>query len=194
MIKKHISEELPSFFNNYDTNAPFTHCMVCHEMLEDKEAYAIEKVFKQNKILNKSEIVYEYAICLECASEVHDEVSEESMEAIQQLYQDYTQNMIMKLEYLHATEKYNIESWIERCSFTNKEIRNCSEYSVSAIIEGGKLVYEHAPIVVSDEFMEMMQSVLSKKTRDYFDGFKDEHFDVPPEIKDLIGGPTVGII
>ncbi len=194
MIKKHLEEKLPEFLYNFDTNAPFTHCIMCNEDLNSKEAYAIEKVFKQHKGIAKPEIVYEYAICMDCASGVQDEISEESMESLKNLYEEYSLNMLMKLEYLHETEKYNIESWTERCSFTGKELRNCSEYSVSAIIEGGKMVYEHAPLAVSDEFMELVQEQMSKKTRDYFDGFKDNFFDLPPEIKNLINGPTVGII
>lgn len=194
MIKKYNSEHLPDLFKSYDTKEAFSHCLICNEALEHKHRYAVEKVFKQNQLTGVSEIIYEYAICFDCATEVGDEISEESMEAIQNLYEAHSQNMMMKLDYLHSTEKYNIESWTERCSFTAKEIRLCSEYSVSGIIENGQLVYEHAPIVVSDLFMEKIQDCMSKKTRDYFDGFKDEYFDLPPELKDLINGPTVGII
>ncbi|MFY0643177.1 MAG: hypothetical protein JXR19_01785 [Bacteroidia bacterium] len=194
MIKKHLSEDIPEFLYNHDTNEPFSHCKMCGFPLEDKEAYAIEKVFKQNKKLGIREIVYEYAICMDCAGGVQDEISEESMQSLKALYDEFGLQMFMKLEYLHSTEKYNIESWTEKCSFTGKDLNTCSEFSVSAIVEGGKLVYEHAPIAVSDDFMELMQERLSKKTRDYFDGFKDEFFDLPPELKDLINGPTVGII
>lgn len=194
MIKKHIAEELPEFLHSYETNEPFTHCLMCNKPLEETAKYAIEKVFKRNKQLGTTEIIYEYAVCFDCALGASDEISEESMQSIQALYQKYSANMMMKLEFLHGTEKYSMESWTERCSFTGKESRLCSEFSVSAVVENGKLVYEHSPIMVSDQFMEELQECMSKKTRDYFDGFKDEFFDVPPEIKDLIGGPTVGII
>lgn len=194
MIHKHFSEELPEFLFNYDTKQPFTHCLVCHTALDSVEKYAIEKVFKNNRQMGTSEIIYEYAICLDCAADIGNEISEESLASIQQLYEEHSSNLLMKLEYLHQTDKYNLNSWIERCSFTGKEIRLCSEFSVSAMVEGGKLVYEHSPMAVSDTFMEKMQECMSQKTRDYFDGFKDKYFDLDPDLKDLINGPTVGFI
>lgn len=194
MIKKHFSEDLPKFFYNFDTNAPFTHCLVCHESLDLKGVYAVEKVMKHNRVLNSDEIVFEYAMCMDCAEDLQSEISKESMQAIAALYEEYSLNLATKLEYLHETEKYSLESWLERCSFTGKEIRLCDEYQVSAIIEDGKLVYDHSPMVVSDVFIELLQERLSEKTKGFFNDFRDKHFDLDPDLKDLINGPTVGIL
>ncbi|MBR9917878.1 hypothetical protein GYB29_09405 [bacterium] len=194
MIKKYYSEKLPEFLYCYDTNEPFSNCLVCDRKLDENVDYAIEKVFKQNRNMANSEIIYEYAICMECAASMQNELSKESIASIQALFEAHGLNAMMKLEYLHNTKKYDIQAWIERCSFTGKETRLCSEYSVSALIEKGKLVYEHAPLVISDDFMELIQESLSKSTKDYLDGFRDEYFDLPPDIKDIINSPTVGIM
>ncbi|MBT8327768.1 MAG: hypothetical protein KJP21_08590 [Bacteroidia bacterium] len=193
MIKKFLSDSIPKFFYEFETEEPFKHCSLCNRELSDSDKYAVEKVLKQNKKINKAEIVYEYAMCWDCASEMGDEISEESKESIVNLYQDHSENVMMKLDYLHRTEKYNIESWLERCTFTGKETRVCGEYSVSGIIEGGKLLYEHSPVVVSDEFMEKMQEVLSEKTKEFLDGLKDELIYSPSEFNDIINSPTVGL-
>ena len=192
--KKFLSEKVPSFFYSYDTDAPFTDCTFCNKPLERFNKYGVEKVFKQNKVLNKAEIVYEYAVCWGCASEMGTEISEDSKRAITKLFAEHNDNLTMKLEYLHTTEKYNIASWIERCSLTGKETRLCEEYAVSGVIENNQLVFEHSPMVVSDEFMQRLQSVLSKETKDTFDGLRDKMLDGTPSLEDLIFSPTPGLI
>ena len=194
MTRKKISIPIPSFFYSFDTNAPFSQCTMCNEDLQQFSKYFIEKVFKQNRVLNKSEIVYEYAICASCASSMTSEISNESKMAITQLYDDYSENFLCKLDYLHRTEKYTIDSWIERCSLTGKEVRLCNEYAVNAIIEDSRLVYEHTPIVISDDFVLKIQEVLSKETKDTFDNFRDKITDGSTSVEDLIFSPTPGFI
>ena len=193
MTRKKISFPVPSFFYSFDINAQFVQCTMCNEDLQQFSKYFIEKVFKQNRVLNKSEIVYEYAICESCASSMTSEISNESKMAITQLYEDYSENFLRKLDYLHRTEKYTIDSWIERCSLTGKEVRLCNEYAVNAIIEDGRLVYEHTPIVISDDFVLKIQEVLSKETKDTFNNFRDKITDGSPSVEDLIFSPTPGI-
>lgn len=193
MIKKFLSDSIPKFFYEFETEEPFKHCSLCNKELGESDKYAVEKVMKQNKHLNKAEIVYEYAMCWDCAAGMGDEISEESKDSIVNLYQEHSENVMMKLDYLHRTEKYNIESWMERCTFTGKETRLCGEYSVSGIIENNQLLFEHSPVVVSDDFMEKMQDVLSEKTKEFLDGLKDELIDSPSEFNDIINSPTVGL-
>lgn len=192
--KKFLSDGIPSFFFKYDTEVPFEYCSFCEGSLARFDKYAVEKVFRQHRSVGTSEIVYEYAVCWECAGGIGEEVSEESMRAISELFRQHGENVLMKTEHLHNLELYNIDSWIERCSLTGKEIRLCEEYAVSGVIENDRLVYELSPMVVSDEFMERLQSVLSKETKDKFDGLRDKVLDGSPSIDDLIFSPTPGLL
>jgi hypothetical protein len=194
MFPKILYNGIPSFFFKYDTHTPFTHCSLCEGSLVHSSLYAIEKVFKHNKVLQTSEIVYEYAICMECATEAGTEISDESRESIQALFAEHAENLSMKVDYLHRTEKYSLESWLERCSFTGKETRLCSEYAVSCLVENGNMVFEHSPMVVSDEFMEKIQQELSLETKKTFDGLLDKIVDGTPSIEDLIFSPTPGLL
>jgi len=193
MIRKKISSSIPSFFYSYDTNAPFSHCTMCNESFYDSTRYFIEKVFKQNVVLNKSEIVYEYAICELCATSMSNEISNDSKLAITQLYEVHSEILHRKIDYLHRTEKYLIDSWVDRCSMTGKEVRLCNEYAVNGIIESGGLVYEHSPIVISDDFVQKIQQVLSKETKDTFNDFKKKITDGSPTVEDLIFSPSPSI-
>jgi hypothetical protein len=192
MIQKYFSGEIPPFFNKFDTDVPFTRCTFCDEPLEGK-TYVVEKFMKRNKTFNTSEIIYEYCICFDCASNKQDDISEESMEKIMQLYQNHSNSLLMKLEYLHTTEKYNLDSWMENCSMTGMPINQCEEFAVSAIIEDGQLVFERFPMVVSDVFLELIQENLSKETKESFNGLKDKIINSTPGVEDIIGTPTVGM-
>ena len=194
MIRKKISSSIPSFFYSYNTNAPFKHCTMCGEPLHNSSRYFIEKVFKQNRVLNISEIVYEYAICESCANSMSNEVSNDSKASITQLYETHSENLLRKLDYLHRTEKYSIDSWVDRCSMTGKQVRLCNEYAVNGIIENGGLVYEHTPIVISDDFVQKIQDVLSVETKETFDDFKKQITDGDPSVEDLVFSPTPGLI
>lgn len=192
-IKKFLSEGVPVFFHSYETDQPFTACTFCKLPLSRFLRYGVEKVFKQNRTLNSKEIVYEYAICWGCATSMGAEISKDSKVAISKLFEEHNTHLQHKLEYLHTTEKYILDSWLERCSLTGKETRLCEEFAVSAIIEENKLVYEHSPMVISDEFMLKLQDVLSAETKESFDRFREQLVD-GPSIEDLIFSPTPGLI
>lgn len=194
MIRKFLNDGIPSFFHNFDTGAPFAKCTFCDENLEEKSKYAVEKMMNQNTVLQSREIIYEYALCWDCAASMGSDISEDSKAAIQLLYNQHSENIIRKLNYLHETKKYSLDSWLERCSMTGKEIRLCSEFSVSGIIEDGNLVFEQSPMVVSEDFMYKMQKVLSKETKESFDGLRDKILDGTPSVEDLVFGPVPGLI
>lgn len=194
MIRKFLAEGIPKFFYDHTIDAPFRECTFCECHLSTETKYIIEKHIKVNKGTGTTEIVYEYAICWECAMNLGGDISDDSREAVQALYTEYSDNVFRKLDYLHRTEKYTIESWLEKCTLTGKETRLCSEYAVSGIIENGNLVYEQSPMVVSDDFMEKLQSVLSKETKESFDGLRDKILDGSPSVEDLIFSPTPGLI
>ena len=56
------------------------------------------------------------------------------------------------------------------------------------------MVFEQGPMVISDEFMEKLQGVLSVETRRAFDKLRDKVFDGSPSLEDLIFSPTPGLI
>ena len=193
MSKKFLSEGVPSFFMKYDTECPFDRCTLCNSDLQEQHKYVVEKVFKQNKMLATSEIVHEYAICWECTQTAGKEVSDESRQAIVDLFSEHQIYVRMKADFLHENELYAMESWVEKCSLTGKEIRLCEEYAVSGVIENGCLVFDYSPMVVSDTFMQKLQSVLSKETKEAFDDLSEQILDGAPSLEDFIFSPTPGL-
>lgn len=193
MSKKFLSEGVPSFFMKYDTGLPFDQCSLCENSLETQNRYIVEKVFKQNRLLYTSEIVHEYAVCWDCTQSAGQEVSDESRQAIMNLFREHQAHVMMKADFLHEQELYAMKSWVEKCSLTGKEIRLCDEYAVSGIIENGRLVYDYSPMVVSDTFMQKLQGVLSKETKEAFDDLSEQILDGAPSLEDFIFTPTPGL-
>lgn len=192
MVTKFFDNGIPSLFFNYDTGAPFSSCTFCEKKMTSETKYAVEKMIHQNTVMQIREIVYEYAMCWDCATALGGDISQESRLAIQQLYNEHGDILMRKLDYLHRTKKYTIDSWLERCSLTGKEIRNCEEFSISGIIESGNLVYEQAPMVVSGQFMQKLHDVLSEETNKGFQGLRDKITDGSPSVEDLVYGPVPG--
>jgi hypothetical protein len=68
---------IPKEFFNSETKEPFRTCMMCNQSLAEKQ-YMVEKAIKNYPSLGTKEIIFEYAMCLECAGKMHLELSEES--------------------------------------------------------------------------------------------------------------------
>ena len=62
---------LPKQFYNSETGQPIAHCIMCNRfLLEDGVTYMIEKAIKQHHELNFSEPIFEYAMCMACATKM----------------------------------------------------------------------------------------------------------------------------
>ena len=70
---------LPAEFHSFTEEGPFTKCTLCEEpLLEDGTPYLIHKAF------HRSEVIFEYAMCLPCRAKMQEELSTESLERINQ--------------------------------------------------------------------------------------------------------------
>jgi hypothetical protein len=58
---------IPKRFYDSLSDTPFTNCLVCNRhLISDPTAYLIEKAFRRNPFLGKTETIFEYAICWDC--------------------------------------------------------------------------------------------------------------------------------
>ena len=191
MIKKHIASKIPDYFKSLDTGESFQTCKLCECSLDGQD-FVIEKTFKNNKVFQARELLFEYAVCMTCAKSAHQDISEESMAKIMELMSAHQSQYHMRLQLLHQNEHYDMLAWSEHCFFTGKPTRLCEEFTVSALFEKGQLIYEYSPVVVSDDFMELLQDHLSVETKKLLGGLGEELID-SPGIEDIINTPTLGV-
>lgn len=175
----------PIFFNS-ETRQPFSNCLVCDMFLLDPGTeYIIEKSIKQYNYMDSSDIIFEYAICLDCAQRMMDDYSEESKEAIQ-LYFIKNANHEQLIERLGSIESMDIEQYISHCLFKGVSQKEAEEFQICAHCNGDQINFGNPPFMISGAASEEIMQSLSKQTKGDIDRFIDDYFGGPPEFKELL--------
>ena len=175
--------EIPPVFQADATGEPFKNCVMCGKnLLEPGTRYMIEKAFRYDKKNNVTETLIEYAICSACHEKIAANLSEESMQRMQE-YFSKNLKVTSRILLWRGTE---INKWIETCAVKGKALKDCAEYQLCCECEGDKLVLSHLPLMFSDEAMEEMQGLLSAQTKEELDRFRDEFLGIPPEWRELL--------
>ena len=63
------------------------------------------------------------------------------------------------------------------------------EYQIYGMFRGGQMIQNQFPYMMSGAALEEIQELLSPETKDEIDRFKDEYFNIPPELADLFRDP-----
>ena len=175
---------LPVEFYSFTEEGPFSKCTLCGEpLLEDGTPYLIHKAF------HRSEVIFEYAMCLPCRAKMQEELSTESLEHINQ----YMDQFHIEARNEQLLEEYGTEvaAWISHCLISGKPIDGEDEYHYYAFCDGPDLVFNGLPMALAGGVDEELNELLSQKTRDRLDGFVDEQFGLPPELKKPIKGSPI---
>lgn len=168
--------QIPPEFYSFETKAPFEYCIECNRyLLEEGTEYLIEKAIKNYEGYDAKDVVFDYAICLNCAEIMRKEISEESMESMTKYFQENI-NMADRLNMFDG----NPRQILENCMIKNKPKVDCREYQVFAHCNGNKLNMQNPPYMLSGEVMEELLPLLSEKTIDEMNGFFNKHFSPDP--------------
>ena len=171
--------EVPPVFHSFLEEGPFTKCTVCEAPLsEDGTQYLIHKAF------HREEVIFEYAICLPCRARMQEELSAESIERINAYMDQY--NMEARSEEMMANRGPDVSAWLSKCLITGRPVAEADEHHIYAFCDGPDLVFSGLPLAVIGDVNEKLNELLSQKTRDRLDGFVDEQFGLPPELKQPI--------
>ena len=80
------AKPIPEEFYSFNTGKPFERCIDCDKYLLDGEPYMIEKAIRQYPGYSAKDIIFEYAMCVDCAERLKNEMSQESMASIQKFF------------------------------------------------------------------------------------------------------------
>ncbi len=149
----------------------------------------IEKAIKSYPNYSAKDVIFEYAICIPCAMKMRNELSSETLSRIDQYM---AKNIdLSSRKHLMEQEEIDIENWLSNCLITGQPKDKLEEYQLYAHCCGDKMVCSEMPYMISGQVLYEVGELLSSKSRDELDGFKDEFFGLPPELKDLIGPKDV---
>ena len=173
-----MSRDITPEFLKSDTQTPFDSCLVCaKDVISSGEDYFIERIMRKVPDFGVTETLFEYAMCMDCASNMKEEISEESMKSIEAFF-------ILLIMSIDPFDR--LINPLEKCLLTGKRIDDSLEFSYHAHCRGTEILESIFPYAVSDEAMDQISELLSKETLDELNDFKGKYFNGPPEIAALI--------
>ncbi len=172
---------IPEEFYNSETNQPFQACMMCNLPLADKQ-YVVEKAIKNYPSLGTKEIIFEYAMCLECASKMHMELSEESRNRIENFMKEHLKNKA----HPQSESQPDINKLLNQCIVNETDVNQSAEYSIYAMCNGANMTINEFPYALSGEVQDEIMQLLSAKSLGILDDFIGNHFTGPPEVREIL--------
>lgn len=177
--------EIPRIFYSDLTGRPIDTCVSCGvNLIKSAQPYVIEKSFRYYVEYDLTNTIFEYGICMPCALELHKAMSEESLEKIQEYFNQI--NLPDRSQVLWSKHGNNIEPWISNCIIKDTTSKSLEEYQICAQFIGDKLHFDLLPYMLGIDASNEIANLLSNKTLDEFDRFVDEHFGLPPDIREAI--------
>ncbi len=173
---------IPKEFYSFETGVPFSNCLECDSHLMNGQPYLIEKAYKNHIEYNVKDTVFDYALCMNCAERLKDEMSKESVKSLTRFFSERI-NFGDHVARLHQSPIENIQS----CMITGKNLDDCHEYQIYAYCVNDTVSSDMPPYMVSGEVMEEILPLLSKQTKDDLNGFFNKHFAPDPSLMEPIG-------
>lgn len=190
--------DIPKEFYNSETETPFTNCLVCEcDLKQETQPYSIERAIRHYPEMELKSVVFEYAMCAKCMSQMESELSSETKMAMMQYFAEHF-NYANRPNWDPDTEDeelnqsiFDISEWISSCSIKELPISELYEYTLCARCIGGKIIPEVAPYMISGVAQDDLIELFSNKSIGFLDDFTDRHFSGPPELKDLFKGRPI---
>jgi len=179
--------EIPEVFQNSITKKPFEHCLSCNKyLLEDGTPYLIEKAVRNYKEHKVTDVIFEYAMCMDCMESMRDAVSKESLQRMEEYFLSQVNFLERQLQLLN-NETLDIDPWISKCMVKETPREELDEYQLYCQCDGKNMVFTYMPYMIGGEAIEEMAELLSAKSRGEIDDFMDNNFGLPPELKKELG-------
>lgn len=175
--------EIPKIFRSHTTGAYLDRCIACDTyLLAGGILYFIEKAIRKYPGYTAADTLFEYAMCVDCAMKMRQELSKISLERIEQYFEQRV-DVWDRYQALTSKEETNPHQWLSECLITGKPADELSEYQIYAQCEGKSLVESGMPYLLSGEVLDEISDLLSEKSMGEINRFIDEHFGLPPELK-----------
>ena len=168
--------EIPTSFYSFETKQPFDRCIECNKyLLEEGTEYLVEKAIKNYDGYDAQDVIFDYAICLDCAEKMRKQISKESWQSMMNYFQQ-NMNITDRLELSQSHPDENIK----KCMIKKTTVEDCREYQIFAHCNGRHLNMQNPPYMISGAVMEELMPLLPDKTVDEMNGFFNKHFSPDP--------------
>ncbi len=194
MENKEFKLDIPERFYSDAEGKPFENCNVCGKsLLVEGTSYVVEKAMKNYEGYDFSSTVYEFAICTSCHGQVQQGMSKESLANLQSYYAKFMEERQGQPIFIDM-RNFNLDNWLSKCFFKGEAIQDMKEYQIVAQFNGDKMMMNTPPMIIGEAAMDEMSALMSDKTIDEMNGFKERFLGPPPEIEELIYGKRLIMI
>lgn len=173
-------------FHCFETGSPFEKCSKCNSHLDTTlQPYIIHKDWGPNDLSS------EFALCFSCIEDLRESTSKESRQKIESFIQS-SGGLEKHKEILESGSKNDAGSdsrEIDHCILCTRDIeRPGAPHSLTcSVIHTGPFAIPQA-IATCGACEEQLMELLSKETKDSWDGFYESIIDSPPvDMVDLPG-------
>lgn len=164
---------LPERFWSFETDGPIERCMVCGvDLLGGHEPYLVEKGFA------RSEVIFEYGLCLGCHGELVRELSEESLARIQAHFVSRV-DIEARRRRIESALDGTAEPWLSHCVLTGEPIDPAGEYQIFGMCLRDQLMLGDLPHAISSAGVEQIMALLSPQTKGFLNDFTGKYFGAP---------------
>lgn len=164
----------------------FERCLGCDVfLLEDGRQYIIEKAYRRYAGYSTQDTVFEYAMCFDCFVSLQEAMSETSMHRVR-AYFDRHVDLFERRKILLNKPEIQFEDWMDRCLVKGTPVEGLEEYQIFGHCDGKDLLFTLFPYAIGGEAINEISLLLSNKTLGEIDGFMDDHFGFPPELRKLL--------
>ena len=178
--------EIPPTFHSDETSAPFQRCLGCDRfLLENGTQYFIEKAYRKYPGYDTQDTVFEYAMCFDCFTQLQGAMSEESMLRVRGYFDQHV-DLFDRRSSLLGKDSLAVEDWLSQCLVKGTPISEMNEFQIFGHCDGEDLLFTLFPYAIGSEAIDEISTLLSNKTLGEIDGFMDEHFGLPPELRKLL--------
>ena len=194
MSTNEFTIDMPERFYSDAEGKPFQNCQVCGKyLLDENTTYMVEKAFKNYEGYDFNSTIFEYAICIDCHTDVQKSMSAESVENLQKYYFQVLANKGNQPITINLNN-FKLDDWLSKCFFTGDAVHGMKEFQLVGQFKGSKMVMNTPPLIVGEAAMEKMSGLLSDKTIDEMNGFKEQFLGPDPEIEELVFGKKLIMI
>ncbi|MBV6644252.1 MAG: hypothetical protein KI790_02320 [Cyclobacteriaceae bacterium] len=181
MAKKEMGfQEIPEIFYSFESKKPFEKCINCNrDLLDGDTDYIVEKAVRKYKDFEAKDVIFDYAICIDCALEMRKEFSKESAEKMDEYFSSHVNAQTMPIK---DEGEIDVEKCIQHCVVKKIDIKELQEYQLFAYCRGEKLFQGIPPYMVSAAAVEEILPLLSNSTSDLLNGFYEKHFSPDPSL------------
>ncbi len=192
IVKEYI--KIPKAFYATDTDKPFSNCISCDKyLLLPNNPYVIEKAIKQNLEYNTTDVIFEYAMCMDCYQNINETLSSTSKASIEQYFSGNV-DLNQRRDTLLKNNLLSINDWTSNCIIKGTPISELTEYQIACQCDGEYLLFTNMPFIIGNIALDEMMQLLSNQTIGEIRGFYDKFFSPDPDIKKLFDEPKFILI